>query len=263
MLTAKRDLPFKLALVLLGAMVLVAQRGPDVAADTAVNATICGPESQPTIVIDSPNESTQVVASPLQIVGSVHDVNQVDIRLDDVYNQTVAIGTGQDYFSAPVEVSNGTHTIEVKGINGACSVSKRVVVTVALQGSTAVPDTSVPAASGNTIAEMNSFGKAGVVIQTPDDTTKRINPTPSVANAKPSDASRFALIDVFGGRSRSEYVSLILRTFWILLFLLATVVLVFAQTITNYWIFKKLRPLRNWLPYIALVLMLLAVVAST
>lgn len=93
--------------------------GSSVFAETSINATVCGSDAQSTISIESPKSDTIVGTTNVTVAGSVTHSNQVEVYLDDQYDQTVALRPNQTDYRLTVQTTTGTHILRVEAI-GVC-----------------------------------------------------------------------------------------------------------------------------------------------
>lgn len=109
-------------------------------ADTQFDALVCsGESSNAAMVITSPQGDSVVNHSPVMLQGTIYNISQIDVYVDDAYAGTVAVSRHQTTFAAPQSLAEGTHTIRLVG-NDICQyqdVEAQVVVTYH-------PDVSAP-----------------------------------------------------------------------------------------------------------------------
>ncbi len=88
---------------------------PLAAAQTAVGATICTDTS--TVALEHPVSDSVVVNATVPVSGTVTQANQIEVRIDDMFDSVIPLSVGQTTFSDSVKVSPGTHTITVTALN--------------------------------------------------------------------------------------------------------------------------------------------------
>lgn len=149
-------------------MALCALAGPVTAqAGSMVGATVCTNTS--TITLDTPASDSVVTVPTVPISGSVTQASQVEIRVDNAFDSAIQLNMGQTTYSGSVQLSPGTHTIEVTAINicaGSNGTASSVVTfevppqTPSTGGST---PTNVGGSSGGvTVGSAANTGKEGV-----------------------------------------------------------------------------------------------------
>lgn len=146
--------------------------------NTQVDTLVCsGTSSNAAMTIDTPQSDRVINHSPITIQGSVHNVSQIDIYVDDDYAGTVAVSQYQTSFTASQGLTEGTHTLRFVG-NDICQHADVVVEIVV----TYHPDVPPPTLVDN-----------GVVVQGPQTITAGNPPT---ASGSPVDFSAGGVFDL-------------------------------------------------------------------
>lgn len=84
-------------------------------AGSLVGATVCTNAS--TITLDAPVSDSVVTAPTVALSGSVTQSSQVEVRVDGAFDSTIQLSVGQTTYSGSVQLTPGTHTIEVTAIS--------------------------------------------------------------------------------------------------------------------------------------------------
>lgn len=85
-------------------------------ADAAnLGVVLCGDRS--TITVTQPESDTIVTKADLTMKGSVGQAAQIEVLLDDAFNNVVPLNLGQTTFETTVQLTPGTHTIKLTAIN--------------------------------------------------------------------------------------------------------------------------------------------------
>jgi hypothetical protein len=119
------------------------------AQSTTVGAVIC--RSQSSITMAQPSSDSTVSDIPVTLSGSVDQASQIEVYVDDVFNDVIPLSTGQSSFSGSVSLTSGTHTIKVVAIN-VCpgpNGTASSVVTYAPPTETPLTGTSTPTTVGD------------------------------------------------------------------------------------------------------------------
>jgi hypothetical protein len=122
----------RILLLAVGALWLVA--GPVASAegaDSQVNVIVCPTADLVQFSVTQP-ASDSVVSNPiLTVSGAVDFVSQIDIYIDDNYNNTLALNYADASFDSAVSLRPGTNTIKViaTGTCGVATIEKSIVVT--------------------------------------------------------------------------------------------------------------------------------------
>jgi hypothetical protein len=88
---------------------------PSAAAQTGVHATICVPSSS--ITITQPINDSTVTTTELVVSGTVDQANQIEVYVDDEFDNTIPLTIGQTQYSSTIQLPVGTHTLRVEAIN--------------------------------------------------------------------------------------------------------------------------------------------------
>jgi hypothetical protein len=104
---------------------------PGQAAQTIIETVICNSEQGATLSIASPESDSITDKNTIAVSGQVSQTSQIDITIDGAYDQSLAIAASQTNFEASVQLSVGTHTLELRAIDR-CQVedaTEKIVVT--------------------------------------------------------------------------------------------------------------------------------------
>jgi hypothetical protein len=120
-----------------------------------VEVMVCPRGSQSSMSISSPQSDSIVTTPIIRVGGSVRSISQIDFFVDDTYNNTQAVGLGEQAFSSDVALEPGTHTVRLKAIDSCAQESHEdsIVVTYhpQFQPSTGQEtQTAIPAAAAGT-----------------------------------------------------------------------------------------------------------------
>jgi hypothetical protein len=100
-------------------------------ADSQVNVIVCPTADLVQFSVTQPVSDSIVSESSLVVAGSTSFVSQVDIYIDDSYNNTLALNYADSSFDSTISLRPGTNTIKVvaTGTCGVATIEKSVVVT--------------------------------------------------------------------------------------------------------------------------------------
>ena len=144
-----------------------------VAAQSVIGATVCAASS--TITIDAP-ESDSVVTSPIvQLSGNVTQASQIEVEIDNEFNDSIQLNIGQTSYTGSVQLSAGTHTIKVTAVSVCPSANGTASVIVTYeappqspstgsQTSTTIADTQAGSIN-NSNQSQGGLGLLGTVLQ--------------------------------------------------------------------------------------------------
>lgn len=104
---------------------------PAQAMDSTVVVQVCGPAAISQLEIIEPESDTVFRQLPITLSGHAELVGQVEVYVDGAYHKVVAIPIGSTEFSVDVDLSAGTHAIEVRGASvcDGAELNDQVVVT--------------------------------------------------------------------------------------------------------------------------------------
>jgi hypothetical protein len=78
-----------------------------------IEVVICPAISQSGVIVIEPKSDSIVNEPKVAVNGTVEHISQIDFFIDDVYNNTVALGYSEMAFESLVTLSAGTHTIKL------------------------------------------------------------------------------------------------------------------------------------------------------
>lgn len=78
-----------------------------------VQLLICPQQPESYAFISNPLSDTVVDAPALKLEGNVSSISQVEVYIDDAYNNTVAVGLGETSFATDISIGQGTHTVKI------------------------------------------------------------------------------------------------------------------------------------------------------
>ena len=84
-------------------------------AGSMIGATVCTNAS--TITLDAPISDSVVTAPTVALSGSVTQSSQVEVRIDGAFDNSIQLNMGQTTYSGTVQLTPGTHTVEVTAIS--------------------------------------------------------------------------------------------------------------------------------------------------
>ena len=140
------------------AVPVVAQAG------SLVGATVCTNAS--TITLDTPVSDSVVTVPTVALSGSVTQSSQVEVRIDGAFDSSIQLSVGQTTYSGSVQLTPGTHTIEVTAISvcpGANGTASSVVTYEA--------PPQIPSTGGSTPTDVDDGTGGGVTV----DSTASVN----------------------------------------------------------------------------------------
>lgn len=128
------------------------------AQDMGVSAVICGGDSTGAqLDLVEPSGDTVVNLPTITLRGTVSYATQIEISIDGSYVRTVALSSEQTTFETDIELSKGTHTIELKA-NDVCQqqdATDSVVITY--------EPVEEPTNGGSTPTEVDNGG-SGIIV---------------------------------------------------------------------------------------------------
>lgn len=99
------------------------------AAGPTINAKVY--DGRPTVLtIASPQDNATVTVSPVSISGTIRNVSQIMVYVDDAYSMTQPIDVGATTYTFEASVSPGTHTLKLVAINPFDSTTLEGQVTI-------------------------------------------------------------------------------------------------------------------------------------
>lgn len=177
-----KAIPFLLLAFVLGLSVLTPFRDQGVGAvNSEVGVSVCGtdvPAAQ--IEINEPLDDSVVSNATITFRGTVANATQIEVAVDDEYNNTISIPSGDTSFDVSLTLTPGTHTVTMtaNAICGAPSATASAVITYQ-------PETQ-PSNGGKIPTEVGSDRPvAGVIVA-----TERIDD-----NAAPQAIDRLPIVD--------------------------------------------------------------------
>ncbi len=121
-------------------------------AGSIIGATVCAPSS--TLTLAHPVSDSVVTESTVPLDGTVTQANQIVIKIDNVFDSIIPLTIGQTTFSSSVQLSVGTHTIEVTAVStcpGASGSASSVVTYEAPPQTSSSTGTATPTDVGGVI----------------------------------------------------------------------------------------------------------------
>lgn len=134
-------------------------------AGSLVGATVCTNAS--TITLDTPVSDSVVTAPTVALSGSVTQSSQVEVRIDGAFDSSIQLSVGQTTYSGSVQLTPGTHTIEVTAISVCPGTNGTASSVVTYE---APPQT--PSTGGSTPTNVGGGGSGGVTVDSTADADK-------------------------------------------------------------------------------------------
>ena len=125
-------------------------------AGSLVGATVCTNAS--TITLDAPVSDSVVTTPAVALSGSVTQSSQVEVRIDGAFDSSIQLSVGQTTYSGSVQLTPGTHTIEVTAISVCPGTNGTASSVVTYE---APPQT--PSTGGSTPTNVGGSGSGGGV----------------------------------------------------------------------------------------------------
>lgn len=132
---------------------------------STINATICAASSQ--ITLTSPVSDSVVAESAVVLTGTARQANQIEVKVDDAFDNVITLSAGQEAFNGSVQLTPGTHTITVTAID-VCGMSNASVTSVV----TYTPPPSTPSIGDSAETDVNQDTpppSSGVMISSPGE----------------------------------------------------------------------------------------------
>ncbi len=164
----------------------------------AINAKVY--DGQPaTLTIVSPENNTTVGTSPVSVEGTVHNISQIMVYVDDVYSMTYPIDDGTESYIFNASVGSGMHTLKLIAVNpyNGTTVEETVSFTY-----TPGAEPSVPVEAVKTVAENAKITKD--YLQNQVDQASATEPATFLSNAAYTAMSALDLIPTSGQSSVSQ-----------------------------------------------------------
>lgn len=133
------------------------------ALDTSVQASVDNGDVNATLILTSPTSSFSTDTMPLALSGSVSDLSQIQVYVDDVFSVTIPLDQGATMFSSTLVIPSGTHTIKLVGISPLADVSPTVSILVTYTPPH-TPEGGQGTTSGSTGGSSSNENWGGVVI---------------------------------------------------------------------------------------------------
>lgn len=137
--------------------------GAGASAQTTIDAVVCSSGSESTAVLSLARpESGLVSETPdISVDGTVRDLTQIQVTIDDRYSSTIPINARQTDFSAVISLPHGTHAVKLTGID-ICQIKNPAVEFVATYEPAAVKtlQSAETAAPGDTTVGDSGKGQA-------------------------------------------------------------------------------------------------------
>lgn len=89
-----------------------------------IEVMVCPAANQSSFLVTGPQSDSVVNGPKVLIKGTVEYISQIDFFIDDVYNNTVALGYSETAFESLMTLSPGTHTIKFTATDS-CSQTTR------------------------------------------------------------------------------------------------------------------------------------------
>lgn len=149
----------------------------------AINVMICPRGDQSGIALVKPLSDTVVDQPTVKIEGAVQSISLIDFYADDAYNNTIAVGAGEESFASEVFLTPGTHTIKLVAFDS-CAQETHETSFVITYHPQIVPSagnetsTTVNGGTGKAVAA-RAASEAGNVAPPPEDTVPASKPSVS------------------------------------------------------------------------------------
>ena len=164
----------------------------DARAESIINASVCGPEIQPSLTIASPQPDSTVNTVSFDVLGTVERANQLLVKVDDVYDQTQAVGTSETTYTVTVSSTSGTHKVTITAVAGNCEVSESVLVRIVPGSDPIPPVTETPTAQAPVGSSGGVSGGSGIIISDTPLSTQPVTETGGVAGFTKSIRDSFS-----------------------------------------------------------------------
>lgn len=152
---------------------------PSTFGQTAVNVIVCGERAE--IGVLTPVSDSVADASPVLVSGTVKQAAQIEVYVDDAFDQVVPLAVGQESFQASVALAPGTHTIRLVAIDACPSALDAVHEIVTTY-------TPPPNSGGSTGTQVDTAvgdgdrGQTGVLIGGSDSEGSKSTPSNGVVD---------------------------------------------------------------------------------
>lgn len=99
------------------------------AQSTSVNTKVDNGDVHPALSLTD-TAPLSVTTMPLELSGSVQDISQIQVYIDNVFSVTVPLSAGATSFSASLVIPSGVHTLKLVGISPFADVSPEATISV-------------------------------------------------------------------------------------------------------------------------------------
>lgn len=150
------------------------------AQDSSVQATVDNGDVHPALSLTLSSPVT-VTNMPFELSGSVQDITQIQVYVDNIFSVTVPLSVGATSFSTSLIVSAGTHSVKLVGVSPFADRSPTASIAVTYTP-TQIPDLLQDKAMASGVDSDPSDNTSGVVISHDGTaTTKYVTPMEKTA----------------------------------------------------------------------------------
>lgn len=101
-----------------------------------IEVMICAGADQSRFAVTAPQSDSIVSEPKITINGEVEYISQIDFFIDDVYNNTIALGYSETTFNSEITLSPGTHTIKFVATDSCSNVTHNDSLVITYQPKT-------------------------------------------------------------------------------------------------------------------------------
>lgn len=147
------------------ALISLPANATEVKSSTSVNVSVCSP---PSLSVTSPSGDATVDTNQLTISGSIHNVSQVEIYINNTYDRAIAIPVGQETFTTSISMTYGVYEIEVLGLSACGGTQVSNVFTVTNKRASNPSNPTSPSPTQSPSSDRPSVPAPDVGVQAPD-----------------------------------------------------------------------------------------------
>ncbi len=98
-----------------------------------IKVYVCPTAVQSNITITRPASDSVVSQPKVKVAGSVESISQIDFYIDDAYNNTLAVGGGDQTYESELSLAPGTHTIKLVAWDSCSQVAHEASIVITYQ----------------------------------------------------------------------------------------------------------------------------------
>ena len=116
---------------------------------STVQATIDSGTIHPTLALTAPTSPAITNIMPLELMGTLSDLTQIQVHVDDVFSVTIPLNEGATTFTYDLIVPSGSHVVRLVGISPFADNTPTVIFSVAFSPPSNSSGSSTPSGTSN------------------------------------------------------------------------------------------------------------------